>query len=231
MLRVVIVDDEPLAIRAMRRLLAAHPAVEVVGTADSLEGAVESIRAARPDLVFLDVDLGRGTGFEVLARLDPPPRIVFVTAHPGHAVEAFAVAAADYLLKPVEPARLAATLARIMPAHPPIALRTPARSVIAAPAEIAALCAEGDFTRVHLAGQPSLLILRSLTQFEAQLPMPPFRRLGRSLILNLDRVRTVTARDRDLAHVTLDGVAERLALGRVALARLRAALAEAARRA
>ncbi|UPY36286.1 LytTR family DNA-binding domain-containing protein [Sediminicoccus sp. KRV36] len=227
MLRVVIVDDEPLAIRSMQRLLAAHADVSIVGTADSLGTAVETIRATRPDLVFLDIELGGGNGFDVLAQLDPQPRIVFVTAHARHAVDAFAVAATDYLLKPVLPERLAESLARVIPGGPSrraLTLRTPGRTVIAEAADIAAFCAEGDFTRIHLAGQPSLLILRTLGQFEATLPQPPFKRIGRSLILNLERVRHVASRGRDQNEVVIEGLERPLPLGRVATLRLRAAL-------
>jgi two-component system LytT family response regulator len=233
MLRAVIVDDEPLAIRAMRRLLLAHPEVEVVETADNLATAVEAIARTRPDVVLLDIDLGAGDGFDVIAGLNPAPRVIFVTAHPQHAVQAFAVEAADYLLKPVQPERLAEALGRVTrlmgPAPPPlgpaVALRMPARTIFADPAELVALRAEGDFTRVHLAGEPSLLILRTLTHFEALLPAPPFLRAGRSVLLNLQRVRRVEAEGRNLAHVTLEGMEAPLPLGRIAAARLRLALA------
>eukprot|EP01031_Cornospumella_fuschlensis_P049330 gene49330-60387_t len=96
----------------MRRLLAVHAEVTVVGTADSLPTAMEIIRGAQPELVFLDIELGGGNGFDLLAQLEPQPRIIFVTAHARHAVDAFAVAALDYLLKPVQPERLAESLAR-----------------------------------------------------------------------------------------------------------------------
>lgn len=232
MLRAVIVDDEPLAIRALRRLLLAHPEVEVVATADSLATAVPAIARARPDLVLLDIELGAGDGFEVIARLTPAPRVIFVTAHPQHAVQAFAVEAADYLLKPVRPERLAEALSRVArqltPAPPPlgapIELRMPSRTIFADPGELVALCAEGDFTRVHLAGQAAWLILRTLSHFEALLPAPPFLRVGRSVLLNLQRVRRVEAEGRNLAHVTLEGMEAPLALGRAAAARLRGAL-------
>ncbi|SDX53825.1 two component transcriptional regulator, LytTR family [Albimonas donghaensis] len=239
----MIVDDEPLAIRALTRLLAAHPEVELVGAAGSLTEGRAAIEAARPDAVFLDVDLGEGDGFELMKTLGAPSRpapcVVFVTAHSRHAVDAFAIEAADYLLKPVTPERLADALRRLRrrladaakggagDAPPPemLELRMPSRTLLVEPARLAALTAEGDFTRVHLADEPSLLILRTLSQFEAQLPDPPFHRLGRSVMVNLDRVRRIVARDRNLAHVTLEGGEAPLALGRTASARLRAALA------
>ncbi len=244
MLRVVIVDDEPLAIRALRRLLAAHADVTIVGTADTLTTGVHMIAAERPDAVFLDIDLGTGDGFDLLARLDPPPQVVFVTAHAKYAVDAFAADAVDYLLKPVPPARLAEAIARLRRRPPPapdgggpsggprdiLELRTPTRTVLAAPTDIAALCAEGDFTRVVLADQPALLIWRTLSHFETVLPTPPFVRLSRSLILNRDRLRSFETPSRNRSRVTLEGVGESLVLGRTATTRLRDVVAEEAAR-
>lgn len=112
MLRVLIVDDEHLARQAMRRLLAMHP-VEIVGEADSVASALEAIERTQPQALFLDIELGASDGFDLLAALEHPPVVVFVTAYTEHAVEAFAVNAVDYLLKPVEPERLAESLGRI----------------------------------------------------------------------------------------------------------------------
>lgn len=234
-MRVLIVDDEPLARSAMRRLLAAHPAVEIVGEADSIDRAISAIERTQPQLVFLDIELGGGDGFDLLAALERPPIVVFVTAYAEHAVEAFAVDAVDYLLKPVAPERLAESLARVerqlaqaAPTAGPgvIELRTPKRTVLAQPAEIVALRADGDFTRVHVADRPEVMIWRTLAHFESLLPSPPFLRLGRSLIINRDRLRNIETQSRSSARVTLQGMAEPLILGRTAAARLREALTD-----
>jgi len=236
MLRVLIVDDEHLARQAMRRLLAAHPEVEIVGEAASVGEAVSAIELARPQLVFLDIELGSGgDGFDLLAALAEPPVVVFVTAYAEHAVEAFAVDAVDYLLKPVAPERLAESLVRAQrklaagaEARPTdrtvIALRTPRRTVLARPDEIVALRADGDFTHVFAADQPALMIWRTLGHFENLLPSPPFLRLGRSLIVNRDRLLNVETPSRESARLTLRGMVETLTLGRAATARLREAL-------
>lgn len=137
-------------------------------------------------------------------RLEAQPRIIFVTAHAQHALNAFAVAAVDHLLKPVQPERLAESLARVGPPRRAITLRTPSRVVILAPGELAALCAEGDLTRIHLAEQASLLIPRTLAQFGGTLPRPLFARLGRPMIQDLERVRHVTSRWRDQNQVVLE---------------------------
>jgi len=141
-LRVLIVDDEHLARQAMRRLLAAHPEVEIVGEAEGVTQALQEIERTRPQMIFLAIELGGGDGFDLLAALDRPPIVVFVTAYAEHAVEAFAVNAVDYLLKPVAPGRLAESLTRVErqiargeePASAGrgvIALRTPKRTLLA----------------------------------------------------------------------------------------------------
>jgi two-component system LytT family response regulator len=233
--RVLIVDDEALARNAIRRLLGAHPEVEIVGEADGLAAARAAVERLKPDLVFLDIDLGGGDdGFDLLEGPGRPPIVVFVTAYADHAVEAFAVNAIDYLLKPVDPQRLAEALARVkrqlaLAALPPgpevIELKTPRRTLLAAPGDIVALCADGDFTRVFVAGQPALMILRTLASFEDLLPAPPFLRLGRSVMINRDRLRGIEAPSRSAGQLTLDGMTEPLAIGRAAAARLREVLA------
>ena len=219
MLRVLIVDDERLARQALRRLLAEHPEVEIVGEAESVADALQAIEQTEPQLVFLDIELGSGDGFDLLAALERSPMIVFVTAFAEYAVEAFAVNAVDYLLKPVEPERLAEAVAKGV-----IALKTPKRTVLARPAEIVALRADGDFTHVFVADQPTLMMWRTLMHFEGVLPAPPFLRLGRSLIVNRDRLRHVETPSRETARIMLEGMDEPLTLGRAAAARLRKAL-------
>lgn len=238
MLRVVIVDDEHLARQAMRRLLGAHADVEIVGEAEGVGDATSVIERTKPQLVFLDIELGGADGFDLIAALDRPPIVVFVTAYAEYAVEAFAVNAVDYLLKPVDPARLAESLMRVgrvlargetsasLPSadRGTIALRTPKRTVLARPSEIVALRADGDFTHVLVAGQPALMMWRTLGHFESLLPSPPFLRLGRSLIVNRDRLRSVETPSRETARLMLHGTDEVLTLGRAAAARLREAL-------
>lgn len=237
-MRVLIVDDEPLARSALRRLLAAHPEVEIVGEADSTEAARREIVGARPDLVLLDIELGGGRdGFDLLDSLEHRPIVVFVTAYPEHAVDAFAVEAVDFLLKPVEPARLERALARAQreialsarrPGPGTIELRTPRRTLLVAPAEIVAICADGDFVRVFVAGQPPVMILRTLAHFEAALPPARFVRLGRSVMINLDRLRRLESPTRSTSRLVLEGMTDPLVIGRAATARLREVLAEKA---
>lgn len=101
-LRAYLVDDEPLALERLRRLLARTGRVEVTGATTDPEEAAAALAAAPPDLCFLDIQMPRLNGFELLDRLARPPQVVFTTAHDRYAVQAFQVSAVDYLLKPIE---------------------------------------------------------------------------------------------------------------------------------
>lgn len=110
---VLIADDEPLARRRMRRLLAGMPDIEIVGEAVDVAGAVQMASAMRPDILLLDIQMPGGSGFEVVEQMaDTTVAVIFVTAFDHHALEAFNAAAVDYVTKPVEPGRLALALSR-----------------------------------------------------------------------------------------------------------------------
>ena len=115
-LRALVVDDEKLARNKMRRLLQADPRVTVVGECEDGRAAVEAIRALGPDIVFLDVQMPDRTGFDVIREVgvDQMPPVVFVTAYDEFALEAFRVHALDYLLKPVDPALVTASVERAL---------------------------------------------------------------------------------------------------------------------
>ena len=112
-LRAYLVDDEPLAIARLTRLLDETGRVEVIGSATDPEEAVEALTSSPPDVCFLDIHMPRLNGFEVLARLPSQPIVVFTTAHDQYALEAFAVNSVDYLLKPVDPNHLDRALGRV----------------------------------------------------------------------------------------------------------------------
>ncbi len=218
-LRVVIVDDEPLARDRVRSLLAKEPDVEVVGECGDGEQAVEVIRTLRPDLVFLDIQMPGADGFEVLRRLAPGPLplVVFVTAFDQHAVRAFEARALDYLLKPFKQSRFRETLQRVrerrgagasddlparlaalldaQPARPPtltrLVVRTGERTVLVPTAGIDFVEAAGNYAVVHV-GRTTHIVRETMAALEEQLP-PGFLRISRSTIVNLDRVRELQA--------------------------------------
>ncbi len=111
-MKALIIDDEPLLRAELRRMLGAYPALEIVGEAADAESGLECIHRLRPDLVFLDVQMPEKSGLDLLAALETLPLVIFVTAHDRHAMRAFDFGATDYLLKPVNEARLRVAVLR-----------------------------------------------------------------------------------------------------------------------
>ncbi len=198
-MNIVIVDDERLARNELRRLLGAHEDVCVVGEAACVADGIRAVERMEPDLVLLDIQMPDGSGFDLLAALPAPPAVVFTTAWDQHAVRAFQVSALDYLLKPIEPERLAQALdkqRRRMEATP-LAARTATdgkvfiqdgeRCWLVELDQIMLFESEGNYTRVHFDGQRPLL-LRSLVQLEARLDPARFMRVSRSRIVNMSFV-------------------------------------------
>ena len=185
----LIVDDERLARLELRRLLGAHPEVEIVGEARHGEEALELIPKLAPDLLFLDIQMPGMNGFELLERLEDVPQVIFTTAYDAYAIKAFEVSALDYLLKPVAPARLAAALAKVRPASPrgrleQVFIREGERCWIVHLPDVFLLETEGNYTRVCFDNQRPL-IRRSLNVLEEQLDAAMFFRAGRKQIINV----------------------------------------------
>lgn len=240
-LRTLLVDDEPPARDLLRRLLAPHAhQVEIVGEARSVADAAAKCAALQPDLIFLDVQMPREDGFALLPRLAaPPPAVIFVTAYDAFAVRAFEVNALDYLLKPVSAERLARSLQRIRtlpaaaaPAAPPpavaatdsILLRSDRNTRLTPVTAITHIEAEENYSRVHLADAPPVLVRRRMGEWEKMLPPDLFVRIERSLLVNRTAVREIDLVSRDLAHARLTGRSTPLPLARRASLRLRQAL-------
>jgi len=236
MLRVILIDDEQLARQGLRDLLGDIGSVEVIGEAASVNEAMPLIGSLKPDALFLDVMMPGKDGFSLLAAMNEAPPVVFVTAHAEYAARAFDVEAVDYILKPVRPARLGAAVQRLLSAtgqtqagpayghNDRICLRTPERTLVAPLGDLLSLEARGDFTLVTVSGEHPLLICRSIGQFEEELPSPPFLRIDRSLILNLDRIHSLETSPTRGAKALLHGITSPIELGRSALRRLREAL-------
>src|SRR3954466_13839908 len=199
-IRALLVDDEAPARSELRYLLASHPEVDVVGEAASAAEALDLSRALEHDVVFLDVEMPGLTGLEaaplVRERTDPPA-VVFVTAHERYAIDAFAVEAFDYLLKPVDPDRLVRVIERLRERSAAGAAPVEKVPVIAGGRtelldfdQVHYAQADGDYSRVHTYDR-SYLCTSSLGELEERLPSGRFARIHRSYLVNLAKVAGV----------------------------------------
>jgi two-component system LytT family response regulator len=200
-MKALLIDDERLARNELRRLLAAFPEIEVAGEAAQTKQAREQMALIKPDLLFLDVQMPGETGIEFLESLEPPvPNVIFTTAYDEFAVKAFELNALDYLLKPVDPARLAAAIERLpgllqttAPARSPagslnatdkVFVREGEKCWFVEVGQIRLLESEGNYTRVHFGdAQPQLF--RSLNAMEERLDPKFFFRANRRQIINI----------------------------------------------
>ncbi len=211
-LRVLVADDEAPARRWLGARLAREPGVEVVGECADGCATVAAARALLPDALFLDVRMPGLDGFEVLAELAEPPAIVFVSAHEGHAVRAFEVAAADYLLKPFDERRLRLALERVRAARTPGAQA--AELVVAAAggrvaflrfAEIDWIEAAGNYLRLH-AGAAVHLARGTLEALQPRAESHGFVRVHRSHLVRVAAIAALhPAGSGDLELVLRDG--------------------------
>ncbi len=243
-LRVLVVDDEPAARALLREYLAelppGAPAVEVIGESGDGFAAVKAIAELAPDVVLLDIQMPKLSGFEVLELLDDPPAVVFTTAHDEHALRAFEVHAVDYLLKPFPPERLAEALGRAAarmargeraPAH------SLARTARGRPFADRILVREGSRIQVipaerldYAEAQDDYVLLRSagaklrkqqtLAELEAELDPARFVRIHRSFLLNLDRLARLEPYAKD-SRVAILADGTRLPVSRAGYARLK----------
>ncbi len=233
-LSVLIVDDERLAREKLRGLLKKHWNVRIAGEARNADEAEKMIGEAQPDLVFLDIQMPGGSGFDLLERLENPPFIVFVTAYDQFAIRAFEVNALDYLLKPVDPERLEGALGRaVSKTYTPgvtggslshadrVFLNTGKRSLFLPVTKIAAITADKNYTNVIDIKGIRYMVRSSLRDWEKRLPKDVFVVLDRSLMINRNHVQSWIIQSR-AAELYLAGVQTPFRLGRAAYQRFKA---------
>jgi len=210
--RALIVDDEPLARRGIRQLLAREPDMVVVGECRDGREALAALEQKAPDLVFLDVQMPELDAFEVIrARgADRMPIVVFVTAYDAFAVRAFETQALDYLVNPLVASRFAAAIARVRERvrerrRAVLVVATPTGSLVVDAGDIDWIEADDYYSRIHTGGTRHL-IRESLASLWRRLESSEFVRVHRGALVRLDRIREirVTPKGRTLA-VLRDG--------------------------
>jgi len=237
-LRAVIVDDEELARAFLRDLLRPHPEIQIVAECANGFEAVKSIAETSPDLVFLDIQMPKLDGFEVLELIDPGPAVIFVTAYDEYAMRAFDAHAVDYLLKPFGVERFERALERararlgqqalpaaaVAGARPPqqrperIVVRDGARVHVIPLDKLDYVEAQDDYIALHSAGK-SYLKQQPIAELERLVDPARFVRIHRSAIVNLERVARIEPYGKDSRLAILsDGT--RLPVSRSGYARL-----------
>jgi two-component system LytT family response regulator len=243
-IRAIIVDDEELARQILREFLSSHPEVELVAECANGFEAVKAVAELKPDLVFLDIQMPKLDGFEVLELIGNETAVVFVTAHDNFAIRAFEVHAVDYLMKPVGAGRFEAALKRAKErlegkgpsnaaspadlaaaARPPaqylerIPVRDGARVFIIPVAKLDYVEAQDDYVALASDGKKHLK-QQTIASLETSLDPSRFLRVHRSYIVNLERVAKIEPYSKD-SHVAVLTTGAQLPVSRAGYARLR----------
>jgi len=227
-MRALIVDDEPLARQRLKRLLAECPDVSVIGEAGDTAAAAAML-PREPDLIFLDIEMPGETGLdwaERLRDLPVPPAIIFTTAHPQHALEAFRSSPVDYLLKPVEPERLASAMARVRQVtraqqqqEPTLTVRLGRHDRVLRASELVAIFAEQKYARIVF-DDGEALVSESLKDLEQQFDQWLIR-IHRHSLVSRQRLKEIEldSEGRHLARIA--GLDEQPEISRRALRQVR----------
>lgn len=239
-MRTVIVDDEELARKVLREYLSALSDVEIVAECANGFEAVKAIAELEPELVFLDIQMPKLDGFEVLELVDVPPAVIFVTAYDRYAIRAFEVHAVDYLLKPFTAERLSQAVSRaaeklvrdepvdvrrlVADARPEgarlerILIRDGSQVHVIPVDHVDYIEAQDDYAAIHAGGR-NYLKEQPLAQLETMLDPSRFVRIHRSYILNLDRISRIELYAKD-SRVAILRDGKKLPVSRVGYAKL-----------
>jgi two-component system LytT family response regulator len=207
--RAIIIDDERLARNELRKLLADHPEIEIVSEAANASEGIQKIDELQPDLIFLDIQMPGKTGFDMLAELERVPHVVFTTAYDEYALKAFEVNALDYLLKPIDPGRLADALHKlehleekeqvhtengvsrgVLGEDDQVFVKDGERCWFVKLADIRLFESVGNYAKVYFNNNKPL-ILKSLNALEERLDEKVFFRANRKHIVNLRMIEKV----------------------------------------
>jgi two-component system LytT family response regulator len=233
-LTALVVDDERLARKDLISLLSPYERIQVVGEADSVPSAIKAIRALNPDVIFLDIQMPGDSGFDLLDKIDVEAQVIFVTAFDEYAIQAFEVNALDYLLKPVNPDRLARAIERLEHREPDIPLKTRELKYddrlflmlgkhfkFLKINTITNIRAAGDYSEVMTCDGLKGLTLKSIKEWDARLPSQQFLRMHRSTIINMEFIEKAEEWFHYSFRVYLKGLEEPFVLSRRYVSKLK----------
>jgi len=221
----IIVDDEPLARLELKRLLKVYDQISIIGESDSVHSAKEIIVEQKPDLVFLDIDLGTKSGFDLLEIIPVNFRVIFVTAFDEFAIRAFKVNALDYLLKPVHPERLKETISRLgnpfvedvnflLEPFDKILVTLLKCSRFVTVSSIIYIEAKGDYTQLVTIDGHTGIVHHSIKKWLSRLPSNMFSQVHRSFIVNIDHIKELKKKNKDSFDIYFERTAKKIPVSR-----------------
>ena len=199
-LKAVIVDDEPLAREDLKAVINEFSNIELTGEFNSVSESVKNISEIKPDVIFLDIKMPGETGFDLVDKIDPSIKVIFVTAYDEYAIKAFDVNAIDYLLKPVNPKRMQQAIEKLMdqeqsPNEPigfdyedSVFVLFNNKYNFIKIANIMAINSADDYTEIFTSDGQHGLIQKTMKEWEQRLPFKKFVRIHRSTIINLNYI-------------------------------------------
>ncbi len=221
--KAIIIDDESFAREDLREMLKKHPEIKVIGEAGSVGEARELLKTVIPDLVFLDIQLWGGSGFDLVPDIPASSDIVFFSAHDRFAIRAFEINALDYLLKPVTEERLALSITRLYQKEKrpdytsgPVELvdekdqifirSDKERRFVSVSSVVAVVSVGGNYTEVYLDSGRRPPVRKTLKQWKTLLPEPMFLNVNRSVIANTHYLRSVEKQEDGKFSAEFDGM-------------------------
>lgn len=212
--KAIIIDDEALARDELKRLLEAHPQIVIVADSDTVAQAKKAIDLHLPDLIFLDIDLGTKTGFDLLEICEQTFQTIFITAFDEFAIRAFEVNALDYLLKPINPKRLKEAILRLgnpyiekptifLKPYDKILLKTGRSSCFVTVSSIVYIEANADYTNVYTTNGVKGTLHHTIKKWIERLPKSIFIKVHRSYIVNIQQIQQIQNRENSLQEITL----------------------------
>lgn len=218
----MIVDDEPFAREDLRQMLEAHPEINVLCEAGTIKEAEKHLTGYWPNLIFLDIQLRGGTGFDLIPSIPPETKIIFITAFDQYAVRAFTINALDYILKPVTPERLAESVRRLSPGSTllpddpepmtpddKVFIKTDACMQFVPIRSITVISSiGGNYIAVETVSGKKLVCRKTIRAWENLLPESVFIRVHRSTLVNIDHVERFEIDERGSGRVFVMGSSE-----------------------
>jgi len=210
--KTLIVEDERFARIELNRLLEDYDQINVVGEASSVKEASQLIEMLSPELIFLDIDLGTHTGFDLLEMVEPTFHTIFVTAFDNFAIRAFEVNALDYLLKPINPSRLSEAIARLgnplvekqavfLKPYDKILIHSAHSSRFITVNSIEFIEANGDYTNIYCCDGVKGILHQTIAKWVMRLPSSAFVRVHRSYIININHIDRIQKKENGLKEI------------------------------